>query len=152
MRQGPAPPAEPQTTIRYHWDLTEKRLRALEPMLHLWPEPASKRTLLSRPSNAVVRDQAAIEARPATVCFRYSLGWRTCFHYKSSERDRIVEIPRQLARVMNGTRAAQAERFLYCNQKDAGIAKLSDKWLNQEKIPKIATGQNSAKIDVKRKL
>jgi Protein of unknown function (DUF4238) len=72
--------------------------------------------------------------------------------WRGEERERVVEIPKQMARKLNGARATQAERFLYGNQKDSGIAKLCDKWLGGEKAPKIVTGRDTPKIEVKRKL
>lgn len=72
--------------------------------------------------------------------------------WKGEERARVVEIPKQMARQMNGLRAAQAERFVYACQSDLGITRLCDKWLGGEKAPKILTDPNTPKIEVKRKL
>ena len=68
------------------------------------------------------------------------------------ERDRIVEIPKQMAREMNKNRAIHAERFAYSSEKDHGISKLCGKWLDEDR-PQIATlGRTTPKIEVKRKL
>lgn len=72
--------------------------------------------------------------------------------WQGEERERVVEIPKTMAREMNGIRAAQAERFVYSSESDFGIAKLCKKWLEQEKPPKIVTGNDSPSIQVKRKL
>jgi hypothetical protein len=72
--------------------------------------------------------------------------------WKGEERERVVEIPKRMAREMNGIRAMQAERFLYASKNDHGIVKLCDKWLEREKLPKIVTGRETPKIQVKRKL
>lgn len=72
--------------------------------------------------------------------------------WQGEERERVVEIPKKMAREMNGIRAAQAERFVYSSESDFGIAKLSKKWLEREKPPKIVTGNETPSIQVKRKL
>ena len=72
--------------------------------------------------------------------------------WKGEERERVVEIPKRMAREMNGIRAAQAERFIYASKNDHGIAKLCDRWLDREKPPKIVTGIDTPSIQVKRKL
>lgn len=72
--------------------------------------------------------------------------------WRGEERERVVEIPKRMAREMNGIRAAQAERFVYSSKIDFGIAKLCKKWLEREKPPKIVTGNNTPSIQVKRKL
>jgi Protein of unknown function (DUF4238) len=72
--------------------------------------------------------------------------------WQGSERERVVEMPKKMAREMNGLRAANAERFLYANQKDGGIAKLCDKWLGRQRKQKIVAGVDTPKIVVKRKL
>nr|WP_325248511.1 DUF4238 domain-containing protein [Amylibacter sp.] len=71
--------------------------------------------------------------------------------WQGVERDRLVEIPKKMAREMNGIRAAQAERFVYASKSDFGITKLSRKWLEREKPPKIVTGIDTPSIQVKRK-
>ncbi len=69
------------------------------------------------------------------------------------ERERIVDIPKNLARQMNSVRATQAKRFLYANQRDLGIQKLCDKQFGRSKHkPTIKTGQNDPEIEVKRRL
>lgn len=72
--------------------------------------------------------------------------------WQAEERERVVDLPRKLAKIANGMRAAQAERFVYASQKDSGIQKLTNKWLTSPKTPKIKTGQNAPPIEVKRKL
>lgn len=72
--------------------------------------------------------------------------------WQGEERERVAEIPKFMAREMNGRRAAQAHRFVYANQYDLGIAKLCDKWLDGERPPKISTGRKMPKIEIKRKL
>jgi len=72
--------------------------------------------------------------------------------WQGEERERVVEIPKQMAREMNVLRAVQAERFVYSSQIDSGIVKLCNKWLTGEKAPKITAGQDTPKIAVKRKL
>ena len=74
------------------------------------------------------------------------LSWGT------GERERIVEIPKRMAREMNGVRAVHAERFLYANQRDSGIQKLCDKWLGRERKPTVTTGPHDPVIKVERKL
>jgi hypothetical protein len=74
------------------------------------------------------------------------------FTWEGEERKRVVEIPKRMAREMNGLRAAQAERFLYGTQNDDGIAKLCDKWLSREKPSKIVMGRETPMIKIKRKL
>ncbi len=70
----------------------------------------------------------------------------------SGERERIVEIPKWMAREMNGVRAVHAERFLYANRRDFGIQRLCNKWLGRERKPTVTAGPNDPVIDVKRKL
>lgn len=72
--------------------------------------------------------------------------------WKGEERERVVDIPKRMAREMNGVRAAQAERFVYSSKSDYGIEKLCNKWLKEEKAPKIVTGIDTPSIRVKRKL
>ncbi|MGR3723047.1 DUF4238 domain-containing protein [Abyssibius alkaniclasticus] len=72
--------------------------------------------------------------------------------WQGKERERVVEIPKAMAREMNGNRAAQAERFVYASENDFGIAKLCKKWLGREKPPMIVTGRNTPSIRVMRKL
>lgn len=72
--------------------------------------------------------------------------------WKGEERERVVEMPKIMAREMNGVRAAHAERFVYASKCDYGIAKLCDKWLAREKPPKIVVGSDTPSIQVKRKL
>lgn len=72
--------------------------------------------------------------------------------WHGEERERVVEIPKTMAREMNGIRAAQAERFVYASESDFGITKLCKKWLKPEKPPKIVTGSDTPSIHVKRKL
>ncbi|WP_395541825.1 DUF4238 domain-containing protein [Neotabrizicola sp. sgz301269] len=72
--------------------------------------------------------------------------------WQGEERERVVEIPKRLAREMNGLRAAQAERYIYASVNDGGIARLCDKWLNHANRPKIVTSSDVPSIIVKRKL
>ncbi|AZL58800.1 DUF4238 domain-containing protein [Tabrizicola piscis] len=72
--------------------------------------------------------------------------------WQGEERERVVEIPKRMAREMNGLRAAQAERFVYASLNDDGIVRLCDKWLDREKRPKIVTSSDVPSINVKRKL
>jgi hypothetical protein len=72
--------------------------------------------------------------------------------WQGEERERVLEIPKAMARELNGIRAAQAERFVYASKRDLGIAKLCEKWLEREKPPKIITGIDTPSIQVKRKL
>ncbi len=72
--------------------------------------------------------------------------------WQGIERDRVVEIPKKMAREMNGRRAFYAERYVFGSQRDGGIQKLCDKWLSREKLPKVTTGRDTAEIEVKRKL
>lgn len=72
--------------------------------------------------------------------------------WQGIERERLVEIPKKVAREMNGIRAENAERYLYANQNDAGIVKLCDKLLGREKRPKIVMDADTPVIQVKRKL
>ena len=72
--------------------------------------------------------------------------------WKGEERNRVVEIPKRMAREMNGVRAAHSERFVYCCQRDTGIEKLCDKWLEGGNVPKIMTEPDTPKIEVKRRL
>lgn len=83
---------------------------------------------------------------PLTPTFGMELTWQ------GEERERVVEIPKKMAREMNGVRAAQAERFVYSSKSDFGIAKLCKKWLEREKPPKIVAGIDTPTIHVKRKL
>lgn len=70
----------------------------------------------------------------------------------NGERERIVDIPKNLARQMNSVRAAQAKRFLNANQLDPGIQKLCDKQIGSKYKPIVKTGRNDPEIDVKRRL
>lgn len=72
--------------------------------------------------------------------------------WQGKESDRVVDIPKQMARGMNSIRAAQAERFVYASKNDFGIAKLCKKRLKPEKPPKILMGDDVPSIQVKRKL
>lgn len=72
--------------------------------------------------------------------------------WNGEEGERVVEIPKKMAREMNGVIAAQAERFLYGSESDHGITKLCDKWLDREKPLKIVAGNDTPSIQVKRKL
>jgi len=72
--------------------------------------------------------------------------------WKGEERERVVEIPKRMAREMNSVRAAQAERFVYASESDYGITKLRRKWLERENAPIIVTGSHMPFIEVKRKL
>lgn len=69
-----------------------------------------------------------------------------------NERERVVLIPKQLAKATNSMRAAQAERYVYANRKDYGIEKLCCKWLSGPKEPMITSGQDTPVIEVKRNL
>jgi hypothetical protein len=68
------------------------------------------------------------------------------------ERDRVVAIPKQMAREMNRLRAVHAERFVYAKQSDRGIEKLCNKWLSSDIAPRIQTNRQTARVEVKRKL
>lgn len=83
---------------------------------------------------------------PLSPCRMLEMTW------KGEERNRVVEIPKRMAREMNGVRAAHAERFVYCCQRDTGIEKLCDKWLEGGNVPKIMTEPDTPKIEVKRRL
>lgn len=83
---------------------------------------------------------------PLTPTRLIELTWR------GEERERVVEVPRAMARRFNGIRAAQAERFVYASKRDPGITKLCRKWLGREKPTKIALGNDKPSIQVKRKL
>ncbi|MEP3436245.1 MAG: DUF4238 domain-containing protein [Hoeflea sp.] len=72
--------------------------------------------------------------------------------WEGEEKERVVEIPKKMAREMNGVRAAQAERFIYGSKRDYGIVALGNKWLDNEKPPKIIMGRDTPEIKVKRKL
>ncbi|WP_256367857.1 DUF4238 domain-containing protein [Ruegeria sp. HKCCA6707] len=72
--------------------------------------------------------------------------------WRGEEKEGVAEIPKALARELNGIRAAQAERFVYASEKDYGITKLCKKWLEREKPPKIVAAGDSPVINVKRKL
>lgn|GEM_PF-1571801 len=72
--------------------------------------------------------------------------------WSGQERERVVELPKKLAKVANGVRAASAERFVYGSKRDQGIEKLSKKWLSKPKTPKIWTSDGMPEINVKRKL
>jgi len=72
--------------------------------------------------------------------------------WKGEETERVVEIPKKMAREMNCVRAAQAERFIYGSNRDFGILALCNKWLSCEKSAKIVMGSNMPQIRVKRKL
>jgi Protein of unknown function (DUF4238) len=72
--------------------------------------------------------------------------------WQGKERERVAEIPKRMAREMNGIRAAQAQRFLYASRGDVGIEKLCEKWLDRESSPKILIGRDTPNIEVKRKL
>ncbi|WP_069299668.1 DUF4238 domain-containing protein [Neptunicoccus sediminis] len=71
--------------------------------------------------------------------------------WQGEEKERLVEIPKKMAREMNGIRAAQAERFVYASKSDFGIEKLCRKWLEPERLNKVVTGINTPSIQVKRK-
>ena len=72
--------------------------------------------------------------------------------WQGEERTRVVEIPKEVARKMNGLCAALAERFLYACKSDSGISKLCNKWLDGQKAQKVSIGRETPKIAVKRKL
>lgn len=72
--------------------------------------------------------------------------------WQGNERDCVVEIPKNMARKMNGQRAFSAQRYVFGSQRDAGIKKLCDKWLSRGNSPKVTTGRNTPEIEVKRKL
>lgn len=72
--------------------------------------------------------------------------------WRGEERERVVEIPKAMARELNGLRAAQAERFVYASVNDDGITRLCKKWLAQDKPPKVVTSGDVPTIKVKRKL
>ena len=72
--------------------------------------------------------------------------------WSGGQRERIVEIPKALARKMNHVRAAQAGRFLYANQRDSGIRKLCEKQLGGERKAIIKSGRHDPVIEVMRKL
>lgn len=72
--------------------------------------------------------------------------------WSGDERHRVVEIPKKIARSMNGIRAAQAERFIYSCKNDHGITKLCGKWVGRKISPAIVVGRDSPALEVKRKL
>jgi hypothetical protein len=72
--------------------------------------------------------------------------------WQGEERERVVEMPKGMAREMNGLRAVQAERFVYASVNDDGITRLCRKWLDREKPPKIIASGETPSIKVKRKL
>lgn len=72
--------------------------------------------------------------------------------WQGEEDERVVEIPKTMARKLNGIRAMQAERFVYASESDFGITKLCEKWLKPEKPTKMVTSRDTPSIHVKRKL
>lgn len=72
--------------------------------------------------------------------------------WKGTERDRIADIPKKMAREINSRRAYFAENYLYSSVEDQGIQKLSAKYLSASKSPLIKPGQPTSKVNVKRKL
>ncbi|MGB7240915.1 MAG: DUF4238 domain-containing protein, partial [Sulfitobacter sp.] len=83
---------------------------------------------------------------PLTPNHMIEMGW------EGDERERVVAIPKQMAREMNRMRAIHAERFVYAKISDHGVKKLCDKWLSSDTGPRIQTNQRTAKVEVKRKL
>lgn len=72
--------------------------------------------------------------------------------WQGNERDCVVEIPKNMARKMNGQRAFAAHRYVFGSQSDAGIKKLCDKWLSRGNSLKVKTSRCAPEIEVKRKL
>jgi len=71
--------------------------------------------------------------------------------WEGKEREGVIDITKQIARQYNAIRASHAERFLYCNQEDAGIFKLESKRVGKSfRTVKVPTGLQTPKIVVKR--
>ncbi len=72
--------------------------------------------------------------------------------WTGENQDFLVEMPKQMARAMNKTRAMQAHRFLYASENDPGIKKLCDRWVEHRAISKVISDPKAPEIEVKRRL